>query len=151
MKTAGEIIHYLNESGANIYEVSKQYGLGDTTLRARLINLGYEMNQEGKWEYMGNPDKEPVDEDVVSKKRMTTLKKTNKPSQDVDNVSKINIHQALMQLNLSTKSVRTTIALQPEYIDEMKELANKTRLRLSDLYTLAVYELLEKYRFHINS
>lgn len=144
MKTAGEIVQYLNETGANIYEVSKQFGLADTTLRARLIKLGYELNQEGKWEYTGDPDKEPVDEDVVTKKRMAKSKVS--PS-----ISRINInhnptiHQALMQLDLTNKGIRTTVTIQPEYIEKMKELAEKTRLRLSDLYTLAIYELLEKY------
>ena len=51
-----------------------------------------------------------------------------------------------MQLNLTNKGVRTTITIQSEYIEEMKALAAKTRLRLSDLYTLAIHELLEKYR-----
>jgi len=146
MKTAGEIINYLNESGANIYEVSKQFGLADTTLSARLIKLGYELNQEGEWEYTGDSENEPLDEDVVSKKRMTTQKSPPTMSEEVNIVSKITIHQALMQLNLTNKGIRTTITIQPEYIEEMKELAIKTRLRLSDLYTLAVYELLEKYR-----
>lgn len=146
MKKAGEIINHLNETGANIYEVSKQFGLGDTTLRGRLIKLGYALNPEGEWEYTGDSDKEPVDEDVVSKKRMTAPKNLPVTSQVPNIGGNITIHQALMQLNLSNEGVRTTIKIQPEYIDEMKELAAKTRLRLSDLYTLAVYELLEKYR-----
>lgn len=145
MKTAGEIINYLNESGANIYEVSNQFGLADTTLRARLIKLGYKMNQEGNWEYTGDSDKDPMGEDVVSKKRMTTPKRPLTMSQEVDSADNTTIHQALMQLNLTNNGVRTTITIQPEYIEEMKQLSTKTRLRLSDLYTLAVYELLEKY------
>lgn len=145
MKTAGEIINHLNESGANIYEVSKQFGLADTTLRARLINLGYSLNQEGEWEYTGDSDKEPVDEDVVSKKRMTTPKNPPVTSQVLNTGDNNTIHQALMELDLTNKGVRTTIKIQPEYIEEMKGLAAKTRLRLSDLYTLAVHELLSKY------
>src|SRR5699024_4289350 len=146
MKNAGEVINHLNETVANIYELSKQCGLGDTTLRARLKKLGYALNHEGKWEYTGDLDKEPVDEDVVSKKRMTTPKNLPVTSQVPNIGGNITIHQALMQLNLSNEGVRTTIKIHPEYIDEMKDLAAKTRLRLSDLYTLAVYELLEKYR-----
>lgn len=145
MKTAGEIINHLNESGANIYEVSKQFGLADTTLRARLIKLGYSLNQEGEWEYTGDSDKEPVDEDVVSKKRMTTPKNPPVTSQVLNTGDNNTIHQALMELDLTNKGVRTTIKIQPEYIEEMKGLAAKTRLRLSDLYTLAVHELLSKY------
>jgi hypothetical protein len=145
MKKAGEIINHLNETRANIYELSKQFGLGDTTLRRRLIKLGYALNQRGEWEYTGDPDKEPVDEDVVTKKRMATPKNPLVTHQ-VNTGGNITIHQALMELDLTNKGVRTTIKIQPEYIEEMKELAAKTRLRLSDLYTLAVYELLEKYR-----
>ena len=145
VKTAGEIIHYLNEKGANVYEVSKQFGLADTTLRARLIKLGYEVNQEGKWKYAGDSGVEPADEDVVSKKRMATSLEPRNNAGNVNVSPQPSIHQVLMQLDLSGKGVRTTITIQPEYLEEMKELSAKTRLRLSDLYTLAICELLEKY------
>ncbi|MFS0687812.1 ribbon-helix-helix domain-containing protein [Sporosarcina sp. 179-K 8C2 HS] len=146
MKTAGEVINYLNETGANVYEVSEQLGLGTSTLRTRLIRLGFK-EQEGKWGYTGDSDKEPKDIDVVSKKRMTTAKKISTVTRE-SNISKDHsIHEALMQLNLTNKAaVRTTVTLQSDYIEEMKVLATKTRLRLSDLYTLAIHELLNKYR-----
>ena len=146
MKTAGEIIHHLNETGANVYDVSKQFGLADTTLRARLIKLGYEVNQEGKWKYVGDSGVEPADEDVVSKKRLPTTKRSN-PSPQVEAISsKSTIHQALMGLDLTKEGVRTTITTQSECLEEMKALATKTRLRISDLYTLAIQEFLDKYR-----
>ena len=44
--------------------------------------LGYQMNQEGEWEYTGDSDKEPVDEDVVSKKRMKTSRSSPAVSQE---------------------------------------------------------------------
>ena len=145
MKTAGEIIQYINETSANVYELSKDFGLAETTLRSRLIKLGFEVSKEGVWQYAGDPDKEPVDEDVVSKMRMTASKESRRKSKDVIDFSKPTIHQTLMQLDLTKKSVRTTITIQPEYMEEMKKLATNTRLRLSDLYTLAIYEFLDKY------
>ncbi|MDS9470896.1 ribbon-helix-helix domain-containing protein [Sporosarcina pasteurii] len=145
MKTAEEIINHLNATGANVYDLSEQLGFGRSTLQGRLKRLMYKVNQEGRWVYTGDPDEEPKDVDVVSKKRMTTAKTTQTVS-GVLNVSRdLSIHEALMQLKLVDKGVRTTITIQPEYMEEMKMLATKTRLRLSDLYTLAIYELLEKY------
>ncbi|WP_172713578.1 ribbon-helix-helix domain-containing protein [Geobacillus sp. E263] len=146
MKTAGEIVCYLNETGANIYELSEELGLGRTTLRSRLLKLGYQVNQDGKWYYAGDPDKETKDVDIMSKKRMTIPKKAYTSPQVAVNVStESNIHQALMQLDLTQKGVRTTITIQPEYLEGMKELSVRTRLRLSDLYALAIYEFLNKY------
>lgn len=146
MKTAGEVIQYLNETGANVYELSKSFEFAETTLRSRLFKLGYRVNQEGKWYFNGDPDMEPKDVDIVSKKRMTIPKKPYTSPRVAVNVSaESNIHQALMQLDLTQKGVRTTITIQPEYLEEMKELSVRTRLRLSDLYALAIYEFLNKY------
>ncbi|WP_084786809.1 ribbon-helix-helix domain-containing protein [Bacillus tuaregi] len=50
-----------------------------------------------------------------------------------------------MKLDLSSKAERTTITIQPAYLNQLKELSIKTRLRMSDLYTLALHELLDKY------
>lgn len=148
MRIAGEIVQHLNETGANIYELSERLGLSRTTLRARLIKLGYKVNEEGLWSYVGNPNDEPYDVDIVSKKRLTNTKQSsNTATMTVkgDLYARPNIHDALMQLDLNTKGIRTTISIQPAYLEEIKDLAAKTRLRLSDLYTLAIYELLEKY------
>lgn len=145
MRTAGEIIHYLNENDANIYELNKQVGLGDTTLRSRLMKLGYKPNQDGEWMYTGDADKEPVGEDVVSKGRMQGARGTSRITKETNIINESTIHEALMKLDLTNKSVRSTITIQPEYMAQMKELASKTRLRLSDLYTLAIYEFLNKY------
>lgn len=147
MKTAGEIVIYLNESSANVYELSESLGLARTTLRARLIQLGYEKNIEGIWEYTGDSDKEPIEVDIVTRNRIIKTKQPNNALIEFKRNphAQLNIHEALMQLDLAASSERTTISLQPEYLHAMKELAAKTRLRLSDLYTLAIYELLEKY------
>jgi Ribbon-helix-helix domain len=146
MKTAGEIVRYLNETGANVYELSKELGLAETTLRSRLLKLGYRMNQEGQWYFPGDPDKEPKDADIVSKKRMIIPKDLHSRPREIVKVSaEANIHQALMRLDLTGKGVRTTITIQPEYLEGMKELAAKTRLRISDLYSLAIREFLDKY------
>lgn len=137
MKTAEEFIHYLNETGANIYEVSKSVGLGDTTLRSRLLKLGYVLDEDGKWRFSGDPEKEPKNEDVVSKKRMTIAKDIKLPHiKNNGNISTPNVHQALMDLDLTGKVVRTTITIQPENLERLREFSHKSRLRISDLYSL---------------
>ncbi|WP_404996433.1 ribbon-helix-helix domain-containing protein [Caldifermentibacillus hisashii] len=149
MKFAGEIVQHLNETGANVYELSERLGLSRTTLRARLIKLGYEVNGEGLWNYKGNPEDEPYNVDIVSINRLISKKQSSNAvattRKDALN-TRPNIHDALMQLDLQEKGIRTTISIQPAYLEGIKELAAKTRLRLSDLYTLAIYELLEKYQ-----
>lgn len=149
MKTAGEIVQYLNETGANVYELSESLGLARTTLRARLKNLGYKINEEGLWTYEGSVDDEPFNVDIVTKKRLTNTRLNSSTASIAlkeEAYAKPNIHDALMQLDLTEKGIRTTISIQPDYLKGIKELATKSRLRLSDLYTLAIYELLEKYR-----
>ncbi|MDH2882513.1 ribbon-helix-helix domain-containing protein [Bacillus cytotoxicus] len=148
MKTAGEIIQYLNETHTSIYELSKTLGLGDTTLRQRLIRLGYQLGNDGMWSFSGDQDKEPIKEDVVSGKRRQSMRKDfeSKDFTQVDRiVVKPNVHQALMELNLDVEGVRTTISIHPDSLEQLKKFARKTRLKLSDLYSLALFEFLEKY------
>lgn len=147
MKTAGEIIRHLNETGENVYDLSESLGLYRTTLRGRLIKLGYKMDEEGCWSYEGDSDDGSFNVDIVTKKRLTNMKQANNTAAMTfkSSYTKPNIHEALMQLDLDPKRIRTTISIQHEYLEGIKGLAARTRLRLSDLYTLAIFELLEKY------
>jgi hypothetical protein len=148
MKTAGEIIQYLNETHTNVYELSKTLGLAETTIRQRLLKLGYTIGNDGIWSFSGDPDMEPIKEDVVSGKRRQGRKKGfeiedfNRGNHLVD---KPNVHQALMELDLDVEDVRTTISIHPESLENLKKFAKKTRLKLSDLYSLALFEFLNKY------
>ena len=147
MKTAGEIVHYLNDTGANIYRLSESFGFADNTLRNRLLKLGYEENDEGQWQYSGSPDTEPSDEDVTTKRRVKSKKRIDEGCLDETGSSsqKPSVHQALMELDLNAENVRTTISVQSDSLEGLKEFAKKTRLRISDLHTLAIHELLMKY------
>lgn len=151
MKTAGEVVQYLNETGANIYALSESFGLGKTTLRKRLMNLGYTQSTTGAWMYAGDASTDPSNEDVVSKKRMVTSRDSSESNAMHKSHSQMTIHQSLMQLNLSENTTRTTVTIADSQIKEMKELATVTRLRLSDIYSLAIAEFLEKYDFYINT
>lgn len=143
MRTATEVVHYLNENSISVYDLSEQLGLGRTTLRTRLMNLGYTLNAVDDWVYSGDALTEPGDVDVTSK-RMVVAKNSTR-SKTKDEQSKITIHQSLMQLNLNDQTTRTTISILDSQIKEMKKLATATRLRLSDVYSLAIAEFLEKY------
>lgn len=145
MHTASEVVHYLNENSISVYDLSEQLGLGRTTLRARLKNLGYTQNAVDDWVYSGDALTEPGDEDVVSNKRMVVAKDSTKSNAMHEQQTKITIHQSLMQLNLNDQTTRTTISILDSQIKEMKELAAATRLRLSDVYSLAIAEFLNKY------
>lgn len=145
MKTASEVVHHLNETGKCIYDLSKKFGIARSTLYQRLKRLGYILNQENKWVYDGNPEIDPGDVDVISKGRMKIPEGLSKNPSRVEIKDDLNIHQALMRININNENVRTTISFQSEYRDKMKKLSEQTRLRLTDLYTLAIHELLEKY------
>lgn len=148
MKTAGEIIQYLNETHTNIYELSKQLGLGETTLRQRLLRLGYTIGNDGVWSFSADPDLEPIKEDVVSGKRRQNLRKDFESKEFTQRdyiVVKPNVHQALMELDLDVEGVRTTLSIHPDSLEQLKKFAKKTRLKLSDLYSLALFEFLDKY------
>ena len=149
MRTASEVVQHLNETRCNIYELSEQQGFGKSTLRAKLLKLGYKENLNGLWVYEGDALTEPVDVDVLSKKRMVVAK--NATAHDFGDMVQPppNIHQSLMQLDLNEKSVRTTISLRSNQIDSMKHLANSTRLRLNDVYSLAIAEFLERYTAYV--
>ncbi|QNU32614.1 winged helix-turn-helix domain-containing protein [Geobacillus sp. 47C-IIb] len=75
MKTAGEIIKFLNENKEiTVYELSESFGLSSGALRKRLISLGYTQNSMGEWKYNGKLEEEPRDE-VVTGKRMKRKRK----------------------------------------------------------------------------
>lgn len=151
MRTASEVVQYLNETRCNIYELSEQLGFGKSTLRARLKKLGYSENQTGVWVYTGDALMEPVDEDVVTGKRMVVAK--NASAHDFDDMIQPppNIHQSLMQLDLNEKIKRTTVSIPENLLSAMKVLAKKTRLQPSDVYTLAIAEFLERYAAYANN
>ena len=150
MQTAGEIVQHLNETRCNIYELSEQLGLGKTTLRARLKKLGHLENHVGVWMYGGDALTEPGDADVVTGKRMVVAKDASVQETQVVVQTQLTIHQSLMQLDLNEKPVRTTISLRSNQIESMKQLANATRLRLNDVYSLAIAEFLERYAAYVN-
>lgn len=146
MRTAGEIVKYLNETRCNIYALSEQLGLGRTTLRSRLKKLRYEENHEGVWIYEGDDLLASSDVDVVTSKRVVVAKDTSNDAL-VDPAT--NIHMALMHLNLTEKPTRTTISLRSHQIEAMKTLADSTRLRLNDVYSLAIAQILERYAAYV--
>lgn len=69
MRTASEVVQYLNETRCNNYELSEQLDFGGSTLRARLKQWGYAENHVGVWMYEGNASMEPADADGVTSKR----------------------------------------------------------------------------------
>lgn len=142
MRTAGEIVKHLNETRCNIYELSQQLGLGKTTLRARLKKLGYKESQDGVWGYEGDDLLESSGVDVVTSKRVVIAKDVSNHA-EIESLS--NIHEALMHLDLTEKPLRTTISLRRHQIEAMKQLADFTRLRLNDVYSLAIAQFLVRY------
>lgn len=150
MRTASEVVQHLNETRCNIYVLSEKLGLGKTTLRARLKKLDYAENQDGVWVYTGDALTEPIDEDVVTGKRMVVAK--NATAHDFGDMVQPppNIHQSLMQLDLNKKIKRTTVSIPENLLSAMKVLAKKTRLQPSDVYTLAIAEFLERYAAYVN-
>lgn len=142
MRTAGEIVKYLNETRCNIYALSEQLSLGRTTLRSRLKKLGYEENHEGVWIYEGDDLLASSDVDVVTTKRVVVTKDAS-DSALVESIT--SIHEALMHLDLTEKPTRTTISLRRHQIEAMKQLADSTRLRLNDVYSLAIAQFLTRY------
>ncbi|MEK4629007.1 hypothetical protein MKZ17_12440 [Solibacillus sp. FSL R7-0682] len=148
MRTAGEIVMHLNETRCNIYELSERLGLGRTTLRARLLKLGYEELQDGIWAYQGDDLLESADVDVVTSKRVVVAKEVPRPEVPKPNLS---IHDALMDLDLTENEKRTTISLRSHHLEMMKTLADNTRLRLNDVYSLAIAQLLERYAMYLNA
>ena len=146
MRTAGEIVKHLNETRCNIYVLSEQLGLGRTTLRARLLKLGYEEAQDGVWQYQGDDLLESADVDVVTSKRVVVAKEVSNLDLIAPNLS---IHDALMHLDLTEKATRTTISLRSHQIELMKTLADTTRLRLNDVYSLAISQFLERYAAYV--
>ncbi|MER2006806.1 MAG: hypothetical protein ABS939_05075 [Psychrobacillus sp.] len=147
MRTAGEIVMHLNETRCNIYALSEQLGLGRTTLRARLLKLGYEERQDGVWAYQGDDLLEAADVDVVTSKRVVVAKEVSNRDVIEPNLS---IHDALMHLDLSEDVKRTTISLRIHHLEMMKTLADNTRLRLNDVYSLAIVQLLDRYAMYLN-
>lgn len=65
---------------------------------------------------------------VVFKGRRPGPRGTSRMTQETNVINESTIHEALMKLDLTNKSVRSTITIQPEYMEQMKELASKTRL-----------------------
>lgn len=146
MRTASEVVQHLNETNENIYELSERLGLGRTTLRARLKKLGYKENHDGVWVYEGDDLLESADVDVVTSKRVVVAKEVSNLEVIEPNIS---IHDALMHLDLTEKAMRTTISLRSHQIEMMKTLADTTRLRLNDVYSLAVAQFLERYAAYL--
>ncbi len=147
LRKAGEIVKHLNETRCNIYELSEKLGLGRTTLRARLKKLDYEENHEGDWIYKGDDLLAHSDVDILTSKRVSVAKHI---SNDALVDPETNIHKALMHLNLTEKPLRTTISLRSHQIEAMKTLADSTRLRLNDVYSLAIAQFLERYAMYVN-
>lgn len=146
MKTANEIVHHLNETGQSVYDLSEELGLSRTTLYQRLKRLGYlEDKENNKWFYDGDQGNEPGHTDIVTRIRKAASKGSVKNLDKVEAKVELNIHEALMKIDIGNESVRTTISIPAEYRDRMKELSDRTRLRLTDLYALAIDELLKKY------
>lgn len=146
MKTANEIVRHLNETGQSVYDLSEELGLSRTTLYQRLKRLGYlEDKENNKWFYDGDQENEAGYTDVVTRIRKTASKGSVKNLDKVEAKVELNIHEALMNIDIGNESVRTTISIPAEYRDKMKELSERTRLRLTDLYALAIDELLKKY------
>lgn len=144
-KYASEVVQHLNSSNSNIYEMSEQMGMGRTSLRRKLINLGYELNPEGKWVFTGNHDDEPLNVNLTQ--RLSLKRKNNQsPKQQPSGAlaKEISLYEAVMSLN-NDNQIRTTIVVDKDLVYQTKQLAERTKLKLSDLYSLALHELVEKY------
>ncbi len=139
-----DVVQYLNSSNANIYSLSEEMGLGKTSLRRKLISLGYELNSDGKWVFNGKPENEPLNTDLT--KRLS-LKKKNKqtPKQNNKTLSKeISLYEAVMGMDYNNQ-IRTTIVVEEELVHKTKQIAERSKLKLSDLYSLALHDLVEQY------
>ncbi|UQD53392.1 hypothetical protein C0971_16220 [Bacillus methanolicus] len=142
MRYADEVVAFLNTNGANIYEVSVNLGLGRTSLRKKLLNIGYIQDNQGCWVFNGPPDQEPRNVDVT--KRLN-INKRNEVAKEPNKVENTSIYNRILEID-DNKKIRTTIVVDGEQIGKMKDLAKRYKLKISDLYSLALMEFTQKYQ-----
>lgn len=147
MKTAGEVVKFLNENkGVTVYELSQSFGLSKAALRKRLISLGYTENSMGEWKYNGKPEEEPKDE-IVSGKRMKR-KRTNE-TKDIDGnweyKESPDLYAALLALPIGSKLVSKAFKTDEEIAERFKQFCKTAGVQIGKMHSLALYEFIEKY------
>lgn len=146
MKTAGEIIKFLNENKEiTVYELSESFGLSSGALRKRLISLGYTQNSMGEWKYNGKLEEEPRDE-VVTGKRMKRKRKNEVKEIDLtrEYKEKPDLYAALLTL-ATGKLVSKAFKTDEEIAERFKHFCKTAGVQIGKMHSLALLEFLEKY------
>lgn len=141
-----ELIELVNEQGKNIYRLSEAEGFSGGTLRNRLIDLGYKCDKRNKkWHYAGTNGIEPLDYELSypSKKSQTTGTKKEYHSAFV--VKNIDLFTALIRLPLENEQVTNSFKTDKALVDRMRTFIKQVSLPSGKIYSLAIYEFLEKY------
>jgi hypothetical protein len=146
MKTAGEVIKFLNENkDVTVYELSQSFGLSKAALRKRLISLGYTENSMGEWKYNGKTEEEPKDE-IVSGKRM---KRKRTETKDIDGNWKYkespDLYAALLALPIGSKLVSKGFKTDEVIAERFKQFCKTAGVQIGKMHSLALLEFLEKY------
>ena len=139
-----ELIRMVNEEGKSIYDISESEGFSRGTLRQRLIKFGYKFDDESKkWFYTGTNEIEPLDYEICypskSKQQPTANLKNSIGAESTD------FFTALLQLPLESNKVTNSFKTDKALVDRMKKFIEQVSLPVGKIYSLAVYEFLEKY------
>lgn len=143
--TVKELIYMVNEEGKDIYQLSLDAGFSKGTLRQRLLAFGYMYDKEsGKWDYAGTDGVEPVDRAISypSKRKQEIATNGENSMKFKENVD---LFTALLQLPLEKEKVTNSYKTDKALVERMKTFIDRVSMPSGRLYSLAIYEFLEKY------
>lgn len=141
-----ELIQMVNEEGKNIYDISEAEGFSRGTLRQRLKKFGYDFdNGNKKWFYAGTDKVEPLDYEICypSKNKQDNL--INEVNNSKQLIKSEDFIKALVQLPAENDKVTNSFKTDKSLVDRMKEFIKQVSLPAGKIYSLAIFEFLEKY------
>lgn len=143
--TVKVLLRLVNEEGADIYQLSLDAGFSKGTLRQRLIALGYKQEKAtGKWVYVRTDGNEPLDTEICyPSKRKTQIPTGERDPKAVK--GDVDIFTAILQLPPENQKITHSFKADKMLVERMKGFIKEVPLQEGKVYSLAIYEFLEKY------
>lgn len=140
-----ELIKLVNEEGANIYQLSIEQGFSKSTLRGRLLSLGYTFDKmTGKFVYGGDPENEPLEQIITY---VTMQRRPSQIAKHQESLAKeeADLFSAIIQLPAESGVVTFSFKTDKTLVDRLKAFIKDVALPSGKVCSLAIYEFLEKY------
>lgn len=152
--TIKDVVSMLNGQ-QSVEQVAESLQMRVNVLTAKLSNAAVRLNEEGKWVYVGGNESESLARDIYKKtyvksydRKYVYVSLNDELKEDESNAEEIDLDYELYKASLNVQAAvdKKSVLFEEGLYEELKELSQKKKIKVSSLINVLIHQGLEHYR-----